>query len=234
MKNLIADRTIDINEKYVKEYTIENWAHFVACSNSLRALRIEDSDRRWFYPKVTEIPWPDHKFVEFRRWLNSGGLGIIKHWAECFGHYVSSVDKPPMTASKKELIDDSESICISEVKALADAIIKSNEKIAIFMNDIATHARSLVQGKIFDTDHELRKAMIRAGCYQFPVRVPSNRRLQYVILSPNAWRDMEETGVIDLLNGDKEVGANNELVNQARETIRQISKTAKDILEVRM
>lgn len=107
MKDLTADNSISINEKNRTAVTVENWCHVFASSNSMNALKIDDKDRRWFIPEITEVPWPRSKFGEFRQWLNSGGLAIIAQWAEDFGDYVEPGENAPPSIRKAGIVEES-------------------------------------------------------------------------------------------------------------------------------
>ena len=122
LKSAITDKEVEVNEKYQRPYIIENWCHVFACSNSMRALKIEEDDRRWFYPEVTEEKWPRNKFESFHNWLKSGGLNIIKSWAENYGDYVMKGQPAPMTERKKELIVASRTEGQQEAAILAEAM----------------------------------------------------------------------------------------------------------------
>jgi hypothetical protein len=85
MKSVITDRFTEVNIKYQKTYTIENWIHVVACSNSLRALKISMDDRRWYVPRLTEIKRSAAYWEGLNAWLTQdGGLSIILQWARDF------------------------------------------------------------------------------------------------------------------------------------------------------
>jgi len=183
LKSIITDRTIDVNKKFQNTYTIENWSHMFACSNSMRALKMESDDRRWFYPEVTENPWPTSKFTEFHQWLWSGGLSIIKHWAEQRKTWVKRGDRAPMTARKRELIEGSRTDAQIEAVKLAEAINMLDRPVSVAMKEVVAWVRSQVQGKVFDSDLELRKAMKEAGCIIPPDRVKMFGMLQYVVLN---------------------------------------------------
>ena len=47
LKETITDDKVYVKEKNVPAYDIENWVHIFACSNSLKALHLDDEDRRW-------------------------------------------------------------------------------------------------------------------------------------------------------------------------------------------
>lgn len=184
LKSTITDRDVTVNQKYMRPFIIENWCHIVACSNSMRALKMENDDRRWFYPEVTEHPWPRDKFVAFRAWLDSGGLSIIRHWAEQFGDYVDPSDRAPMTNRKREMIEGSRSEAQKEAVAVAEAIVEANQPVAVLIRDVVEWCRSQAQGKVFDTDYEIRKAMVDVGMVVFNKRIKVAGRLQYAIMSP--------------------------------------------------
>ncbi|MBL4557583.1 MAG: hypothetical protein JKP98_12410 [Rhodobacteraceae bacterium] len=122
LKSVITDREVTVNQKYMRQYVVENWCHVLASSNSMRALKMENDDRRWLYPEMAEVPWPREKFDFFRAWLTTGGLGIIKGWAEEWGDYVAESDRAPMTARKMEMIEGSRSEAQSEALDIARTV----------------------------------------------------------------------------------------------------------------
>ena len=189
LKSVITDTDVTVNEKYMRQYAIENWCHVLACSNSMRALKMENDDRRWFYPEVTEVPWPKERFVAFRKWLNGGGLSIIKNWAENFegreknGPYVTPSERAPMTERKREMIEGSRSEAQAEASAIAETMKDGDKPMAVMIKDIVGWCRDHVQGKVFDTDYELRRAMTDAGAIAWSKRIKVAGRLQYAVIN---------------------------------------------------
>jgi hypothetical protein len=201
LKTLITDKEIMVNPKYQRNYMIDNWAHMLASSNSLRALKMEGDDRRWFYPEVTEVRWPREKFVELRNWLGSGGLGVIKTWAHQFGDYVQPGQRSPMTARKKQLIENSRSEAQTEVADLAESMNENENPVALAMKDIVGFVRVEAQGKVFDSDLELRKAMQEAGAFVWRKRIKVFGRMQYVIMNGAGYdstKRLEDQGDINI------------------------------------
>ena len=192
LKSAITDREIEVNEKYQRSYTIENWCHVFACSNSMKALRIEEDDRRWFYPEVTEEKWPRSKFESFHNWLKSGGLNIIKHWGENFGDYVQKGQPAPMTERKKELILASRTEGQQEAAELAEAINRYREPVVLSMKDIVAWVRQSVQGKMYDSDLEIRKAMRECGAMWYEERFLVGGRLQLATMNKAAYTTIKE------------------------------------------
>jgi len=193
LKSLITDREITVNQKYQRAYTSDNWAHVFACSNSFQALKMEQDDRRWFYPQVNEVKWPKEKFGQFLGWLESGGLGIIKTWAENYGDYITPGDRPPMTERKKAMIESSRSEAQSEAVSIAEALLEYEGPAAVTMKSVITAVRNSTQGRVYETDYELRKPMIEAGVSVYPKRMKADGRTQYVLMNARLWTDGMET-----------------------------------------
>lgn len=187
LKAAITDTNISVNQKYVRQYLIENWCHVFASSNSLKALKLEDDDRRWLCPEVTEAPWPRARFDTLRQWLNGGGLSIIKHWAENFGHYVGPSERAPMTDRKRQMIEGSRSEAKEEAVAVAAALKALERPAALLLKDVVGWVRNQVQGKVFETDYELRKAMVGEGLKLWPERIKIGGRWQYVLVNVELW-----------------------------------------------
>lgn len=183
LKSVITDKDVTVNQKYMRAYTLDNWAHVLACSNSMRALKMENDDRRWFYPEMTEEPWPTEKFVEFRAWLSAGGLRIIRHWAENYGNYVGPGERAPMTERKRELIEGSRSEAQREASALAFAMKELGKPASVYMTDVIAWIKANVQGTVYDTDYEIRRVMKESGLRQYEDRIKANGRLQYVLIN---------------------------------------------------
>mgnify|MGYP003646700336 CR=1 FL=1 len=183
LKAIITDRDVTVNQKYMRQYAIENWCHVVASSNSMRALKMENDDRRWYYPQITEVPWPREKFQALRHWLESGGLNIIRYWAERYGKYVTPSETAPMTGRKKEMIEGSRSEAQKEAAALAEALKELKRPGGVLIKDVVGWCRQHIQGRIYDSDYELRRAMKDAGLMDWPKRIKIGGRLDYVMIN---------------------------------------------------
>lgn len=186
LKSAITDREVEVNEKYQRSYTIENWVHVFACSNSTQPIKIEQDDRRWFYPEVTERKWPPSKFEFFHSWINSGGLSIIKHWAEHFGDYVRKGEPAPMTERKKELVTSSRTNGQTEANDLALAMNREPTALVVAMKEVKGWVEMSIKEKLWDTDLQIRKAMKDAGIYWTVDRYVLGNRLQYAGLNETA------------------------------------------------
>lgn len=242
LKSAITDRDIEVNEKYQRSYTIENWCHVFACSNSMRALRIEEDDRRWFYPEVTEDKWPRDKFEYFHNWLKSGGLNIIRHWADNWGDYVQKGQPAPMTERKKELIVASRTEGQQEVAELAEALNRRDEAVVLVMKDIVGWVRNTVQGKVYDSDLELRKAMKEGGAIWYDERFLIGGRLQLAAMNKVAYEQLKLKHSLKVIKNTasiiRPVEGEPEDMKERKgaffEDMRAMMKQPNDIFEVRM
>lgn len=183
LKNYITDKDVAVNQKFQRSYTIENWCHVFACSNSLRALKMEDDDRRWFYPEVTENKWSRDKFVELHAWLEGGGLSIILNWCREQGDWVRVGERAPMTGRKADLIEGSRTEAQKEASDLANAMTNFEGPAAVAMKDVEQWVKQSVKGKVFDSDYDLRKAMKESGVVSLKKRMFIDKRLQYVMVN---------------------------------------------------
>ena len=123
---------------------------------------MDDNDRRWFCPKVTEEAWSYAQFTKFRQWVESG-LSIIKNWAEIYGDYVTQGERAPMTERKRELIEEGRSEAQRNAVALATAIALTPEPAAVSSRDVLEWCRTQTRDKMFDSEYDLRKVMEGAG-----------------------------------------------------------------------
>jgi hypothetical protein len=73
---------------------------------------MEDTDRRYFMPTVTEERLPKEYWDKLHAWLDDEGHSIIMYWAEEFVRKEGAFgpgDTAPATARKDQLIDDARS-----------------------------------------------------------------------------------------------------------------------------
>jgi hypothetical protein len=183
LKSYITDKHIEVNEKFQRPYKIENWTHILACSNSKKALRIEESDRRWFYPQLSEVPWNQEKWGEFYQWLGSGGLGIIAQWALDHGEYVMTGETAPMTADKQALIDESRGEVLNHWIDIMEATEGDGEAVAFALSEVREALRS-VHDKVYETPLALKKEALKRGWWTSDDRVTIDGALSYFVASP--------------------------------------------------
>ena len=107
LKTCITERKVTVHRKYIEEYEIDNYVHVIACSNKDYALYLDDEDRRWYAPELTDQIKDQAYWRDLQTWLRVDGLGIIRQWAEDFLRDASARatgEWPPKSATKEEII----------------------------------------------------------------------------------------------------------------------------------
>jgi hypothetical protein len=156
LKSAITDKMINVQKKYVHTYQIENWVHIFACSNSKRALKLSDDDRRWFCPAIVEYRRDNEYWTRFQTWLKlEGGYGIIKHWASTFlesNQPVNSAASAPWSTLKAEIIEEGyspgEALVVKILKSISDTIRLAEQAAQIPLHELSQElkdAQSIVQ-----------------------------------------------------------------------------------------
>lgn len=166
LKGVITDKDFSVNKKHQAQYRIDNWCHVIACSNSETALKMERTDRRWFYPAVTETPWPRDKFANFVAWLRGDGLGIVARWAMEFGDYVRTGELPAMTNRKQVMIEESEPEELRWVREYCEEAIAEGGCLVISTEIAMAYVRRSFGKTIYTKKRELGLGMEEAGMVQ--------------------------------------------------------------------
>lgn len=127
IKPKITSKDVKVNRKFLEPYEVRNWAHFVIMSNSRTPLFVDDEDRRWAVPEVTEELKPLDYWLALHRWLNTGGLAVILHWAHCFvkskrGPFLQGAHAPD-SSTKSALIEASRSDGKRLIRDLAEWLV---------------------------------------------------------------------------------------------------------------
>ena len=111
-KSPITDPVFEANLKTEKTLTLPNVAWFIAASNSFACLKLDDDDRRWFIPEITEEKFEQAQAEELRAWFSGGGDRAVLRWAQEYQQltkrkYLRPDSPPPMTARKKKMAKES-------------------------------------------------------------------------------------------------------------------------------
>jgi hypothetical protein len=155
----------------------------VACSNSKKALRIEETDRRWFYPKLSENAWGREKWGEFYQWLNSGGLNIVMNWAMEHGNYILPGEHAPMTVDKQALIDDSKGDVLNHWIDILAAAEQEGESLVFALSEVKEALRKC-HGRIYESPLQFKKEALKRDWTTVDDRLPIDGSLSYVVISP--------------------------------------------------
>ena len=191
LKSCITDRSVTVNEKFMKSYETENWIHVMACSNSTLALKLDLADRRWMVPTLVEAPWPHRKWVWFNRWIEGDGLHIVRNWAEQHGDYVFTGEHAPTTKRKEEMQRESESEAVQLLRKWCEAnddrlMVVAEKTLRDFLK------QNISDRTIYETNTTLRKVMETMGWKVHDDRINIGGFVQSVILSPALSKHSED------------------------------------------
>jgi hypothetical protein len=120
LKDVITDPKLRVEKKFVSEYFVANHVHIIACSNSFKALKLDNSDRRWFVPTVSEKKQGHEYWKTLHDWLElEDGYRKVKQWAKdhVINHgYTESGSEAPWTPSKTSMIEESDSVGMDMIR----------------------------------------------------------------------------------------------------------------------
>lgn len=185
LKSVITEKTVEVNKKFERQYKTECYMHVYACSNFEEAIKVEKGDRRWFYPTLAEGLWTFEQYQEFHNWLHSGGLNVIRHWADDFGDYVKAGQHAPDSQRKTDLIEASRSEAEVEAQAFGARLAFEDDG-SPKKYPLATTAyqvklwlhKTIPGGKIYEGMRQIRKALEEGGLKPWVKSVKINGRLE--------------------------------------------------------
>ena len=189
LKPLITEPQIEIERKGLDAYMQRNFVHVFVTANSYAALKMENADRRWLIPRVTEEKKDRGYWVELRRWLSAGGLENILYWAKTrpADFYIEEGAHAPETDAKHDIIQSSESAAKTMYLALAEAIRDYDGPAAIGEQSIREWISRRIGKPLVESAADMRKAGERYGGLALNFGDPRQQRIkakgtkQYVI-----------------------------------------------------
>lgn len=198
LKTYVTDPVVHINKKYVPQYSIENWAHFILCSNETQALSMSHQDRRFFVPEVTENLRDPQDWVRLHLWLAEDGPAIIARWAKDYVREHGEVTVnglPPMNERKQQLIADTKQSIDRDLADLAGAarLVAEQRNLAVGLVDKEVEGwlkqrHSPMQKPL----HALRKGLVREGLSETKaVTLEANRKRQLCVTDPALVEDFD-------------------------------------------
>lgn len=158
LKSLMTDEFVEANNKHVVNYTLPNWTHYAAASNSMEALRIEHDDRRWLVPRLANYLYGNYQ--ELYDFIAAGGLRAIANELLNYGDYIKPGEHAPLTDSKRALIDQSmpadERLVVMLMERLpADACLD--------IKDIWLWLQEEVRGRAYVTPQRIKSLIKEVG-----------------------------------------------------------------------
>jgi len=188
LKDKIADTGVTVNKKHLEPYDVENYLHAVACSNSVRAIHLDDADRRWLVPRVVEKLRDKKTWDAFHHWLRGDGLGIIRGYleklAEQPGFVVGTGDHAPLTSMKQEIINESRSTGQQLAYDLGIAAMKVQDKFKVVLTVeevrrwVAEKRRIDMNDPKLEKHRTLKRVLMAAGMKE-PKTAPEETRKRY-------------------------------------------------------
>lgn len=170
LKGVTSDDYFEVNKKFIEPYMIENFLHIIACSNSIKAIHLDDEDRRFLVPAVAEKQLPKERWDKFYGWVNGGGLATIAYWAEVFVKKhgpVSTSEHAPETSRKREVIAGMRSEGAQIAYDLAEAVKAYPLPVVLRLDEVrhwVAKTRNMdTHSSKMESLLTLRKAMMAAG-----------------------------------------------------------------------
>ena len=206
IKSWITEKHVDCNKKFVTPYTISNWCHFIATSNALLAIHLDDEDRRFFVPRITEKKQSKEYWNRFYGWLGDDGYGIILNYLQRLAArpqwIVGPGEHAPSSPVKREIIAEARSPgqqFAYDLAAMAVERMRAAEARADEETDPAEKARLIdaakvvfiipqvhfwvagmrqvtLADKVLEKPLTLRRVMVAAGMRDSPVGPNGERR----------------------------------------------------------
>ena len=171
----------------------------IACSNYMRALHLDDKDRRWLVPRVTEVLRDQQYWEDFYGWLREDGLGIILNYlnqlAQDPANIVARGGTAPTSSTKDEVIAKSRTVGEQVAHDLGEIVLEMNteseerpgdmpKKVVLSVDDVREHVARYRQ--IAKDDPRLEKArvikmaLVQAGL-QEPKLLPNQKQRRYLV-----------------------------------------------------
>lgn len=111
LKTLITDTTITIEQKFVNPYTLPNRMNMIILSNHPTALKLEDTDRRYFIHHIRGNTIPPEIYEPYDKWIRSTeGIGALLYYFEHLSLDGFNPMAPALiTEAKRDMITDGRS-----------------------------------------------------------------------------------------------------------------------------
>ena len=210
LKDLITQKTVTINKKYIPTYTVKDHINYQFNTNHPDAFYLDDGERRMAVNATTA---PNLPFEFFKKtyipWINSKEGASALHWhllhldMKGFDPH----DHVPDTKAKRDMESTMRSDLSSWVRQLRDA---PNEILGNYLFDIASASTllSLYLGssnkntRLGQMHAELQRQKVLAVNNGATIRTPSgSRQALYIIRDAERWRQVREAVATAHLSG---------------------------------
>lgn len=202
LKRLITKSTIDINIKFIPQYSLPNAMNFMFTSQHSDSFFLEDKDRRFLVVEVQDDPLDREFYREYDKWYKSDeGAAALHQWL--LDRKISKTFDPaapaPRTAAKDRMIAATKGDLgswVNEMMAFPEQTLRLGQM--RYTRDLFT-SRELLS--IYEQDHPnskvtavgLGRALSAAGCIQVdngaPVKGPDGKMGRYfAVRNIASWR----------------------------------------------
>lgn len=119
-QTLITQKTINVNKKYIPEYSIPDYINYYFTAQDPDAFYLNNGDRRFFIHEVLASPMPQPQVDTYQAWLNGEGPSYLRHYFENLDLSGFRPSGPAlMTEAKQDMIDLTRSDLARWVQSLA-------------------------------------------------------------------------------------------------------------------
>lgn len=128
LKRLITQETIDINIKFVPQFSLPNCMNFMFTSQHADSFFLEDKDRRYLVVEVTEDPLEEKFYLDYDRWYKGDGAAHLMQWLidRKIAKDFNPMAHAPRTAAKERMIMATQGdigVWVRELKEFPDQIL---------------------------------------------------------------------------------------------------------------
>lgn len=201
LKTIITQEEVNINVKYIPQFSIPDVMNYGFTSNHADAMFLEDEDRRYFIHEVPHAePLPEAFYKSYDAWLNGDGPAALMYWfLERDLSDFNPKGPAPRTAARERMIMSGKGDLDAWCREL-----RENPAATLRVGQLR-HARDLFTSKelleMYQRDHDaggkvtangLGRALGRAGFKQayagMPITTLDGKQGRYFIIrNPDKW-----------------------------------------------
>lgn len=193
LKEWITQDAVTVEEKHIQAYSAATPRGFLAFSNEQTPTRISPDDRRFFVVRSAMVPREPTYYDELFAAIDGAEAAAFKDHLVNRDIFEFKPDgRPPMTAAKRDLIDDTRPPVETRLEALID------DGLGVFAKDLVTGdaVRYLLHdyGDRKPSQAAVSTALRTLGHERYPtqVRLPDGARLRlWIIRNHERWRSAD-------------------------------------------
>lgn len=171
LKTFISENKRTMNEKYMKQYTVNSFSKVFILSNNDYIVNVEESDRRYVVMRSNNKLKGDFKWFEtYHKWLNNGGYEAIMY--ELSNRYIEDFNplEIPKTKEKVYLQLKSADLSTKFIYDLISGSVEHNDDLRVedkvyrtkLYNEFTDWCKRLHQKAYIPSVHEFNKVVTRA------------------------------------------------------------------------